>query len=84
MSARNYKYRHEFNGIFGKRFILGLEEYHASTKAEQADVVRMWKEKGFAAQVVKRGEVKEDEFKCPLHACNFAAPHLHIEDEGVD
>ena len=84
LSTRNYKHRHEFNGIFGKRFILGLEEYHASTKVERADVVMMWKDKGFERQVIKRGEVKEDEFKCPLQACKLATSHMHIENEGVD
>lgn len=84
LSSKNHRYHGEFSGIFGKRFILGLEEYHDSTRAERDSTVKMWKANGFAAQLAKRGDVKEDDFPCPIEGCADRTPHVHVEEQGED
>jgi hypothetical protein len=80
MSSRNHKYRNEFNGIFGKRFVVGLEEFRNSTHEEKQEVLRIWTEKGFKSRVTARGELKDDFFTeqtCPLQTCKLRDPHTH-------
>lgn len=84
MSSRNHKYRHEFNGIFGKRFVVGLHEYHKSTESEREEVLRLWRDKGFQSQVEERGDLKDGVFLCPLQQCNMETPHKHHVDGDAD
>lgn len=85
MASRNHKYRHEFNGIFGKRFIVGMQEYDKSTHEHRQDVIRKWHENGFQSRVTRRGELKERDFKCPFQNCDVAEPHRHyIDDADAD
>jgi hypothetical protein len=84
LSTKNHRYTGEFSGIFGKRFILGLEEYHDSTRAERDHVVKLWKAKGFAAQLAKRGDVKDDDFPCPIEGCTDKTTHVHLEEQDEE
>jgi hypothetical protein len=84
MSKRNHKYRHEFNGILGKRFMGGLYEYHKSTHSEREAVLKLWSEKGFQSRVKQRGELKDEVFQCPLKQCDMEAAHVHYVDGDAD
>jgi hypothetical protein len=84
MSHRNHKYRHEFNGIFGKRFIVGMQEFDDSTHEQRQEVIRSWHENGFQSRVKRRGELKEGDVVCPLHACDVTTPHKHHVDGDAD
>jgi hypothetical protein len=80
MASRNHKYRHEFTGIFGKRFIVGLEEFRNSTHEERQNILKSWTEKGFNSRVKERGELRDDLFSdhpCPLQGCNLKERHTH-------
>jgi len=84
MSHRNQRYKHEFNGIFGKRFVVGMQEYDKSTYEERQEVIRIWYEKGFHSRLKQRGELKEGSFVCPMNACDVATPHKHYVDGDAD
>jgi hypothetical protein len=80
MAGRNHKYRHEFTGIFGKRFIVGLEEFRNSTHEERQNVLKLWTEKGFKSRVKERGELRDDLFSdhpCPVQGCKLKEAHTH-------
>jgi hypothetical protein len=84
MASRNHKYRHEFSGIFGKRFIVGLEEFRKSTRDERQEVLKLWTDKGFKSRVKERGELKDEIFTgrpCPVQACQIKGLHTHDEVE---
>lgn len=84
MAGRNYLNRHEFNGILGKRLVAGLKEFHRSTHEERQEVLKIWKEKGFQAELKQRGELNEaGGFTCPLH-CDVDQPHKHYVDGDAD
>ena len=85
MANRNFKYKHEFNGIFGKRFVVGIQEYDKSTHEQRQEVVRIWHESGFQSQLKKRREFNEGNyFGCPLKACDIDKPHKHYVDGDAD
>ena len=84
MSYRNDKYRHELNGIIGKRFIVGLHDYHKSTHSEREEVLRLWRDGGYQTRVKQRGEIRSREFTCPLKRCTMETPHIHHVDEHAD
>jgi hypothetical protein len=84
MSRKHHKYRHEFSGILGKRFIGGLHEYHQSTHSERETVLRLWKERGYQSRVKQRGELKDETFECPFHRCDIESPHVHYVDGDAD
>jgi hypothetical protein len=78
-AGRNYQYRHEMQGDFEKRFASGLKEYQESTHEQRQQVLRLWKERGYRAQVKARGEMKENDISrtCTLEGCQLAGPHKH-------
>jgi hypothetical protein len=84
MASRNHKYKHEFSGIFGKRFVTGWEEHHKSTHEERQETIRLWKEKGFETRVRLRGDLKDRTFECPLTECDLDKPHKHVVDGDAD
>ena len=84
MSHRNDNYRHECNGIIGKRFVVGLQEYHKSTHSEREELLRLWRDGGYHSKVKQRGELSGGEFACPLKQCNMETPHIHHVDEHAD
>jgi hypothetical protein len=89
LSSRNHKYRNEFNGLFGKRFIVGVHEYRKSTNEERMQLLRIWHEKGYDSQVKLRGELKSSETMCtgkhcPLSGCEVKEPHKHYVDGDCD
>jgi hypothetical protein len=84
MANRNHKYKHEFNGIFGKRFIVGMQEYDKSTHEQRQEVIRVWHENGFQSRLKQRGELKEGDFVCPFNACDVTQPHKHYVDGDAD
>ena len=69
------KSRNELNGMFGKRFIVGMEEYHKSSHEERQHVLKQWLEKGYQMEVKERGDL--DESMCPVRACSIDHPHRH-------
>jgi hypothetical protein len=84
MAIKNHRYRHEFNGIFGKRFLVGLQEYHKSTHTEREEILKLWKEKGFQSRVKQRGELKDYENICPMKQCPVVGLHKHYVDGDAD
>ena len=84
MSNRNHKYKHEFNGIFGKRFVVGMQEFDKSTQEQRQEVIQIWHESGFQLRLQQRGELKEGEFMCSSHACDVTEPHRHYVDGDAD
>jgi hypothetical protein len=84
VAGKNNKFRDEFRGIFGKRLLRGLEDFKNSTHEERQEIIRLWKEKGFEAQLTKRGEIRDEPFLCPLHGCHLHQTHIHevTDDEG--
>ena len=81
IAGRNHRYKHEFQGIFGKRLLRGVDEFRRSSHEERQVVLRLWKSMGFEAQLKKRGELKDDDpFPCPLHGCHVVDPHIHETD----
>lgn len=82
--AKNHGYRHEFNGIFSKRFMVGLQEYQKSTHAERDEILGLWKEKGFQSLVKERGELKDSENMCPIKQCSVVGLHKHYVDGDAD
>ena len=69
------KSRNELNGMFGKRFIVGMEEYHKSTHEERHHVLKEWREKGYQTAVEERGEINES--PCPVRGCKIDSAHRH-------
>jgi len=84
MANRNHKYKHEFNGIFGKRFVVGMQEYDKSTHEEREEVIRIWHQNGFQSRLKQRGELREGSFVCPMSACDVSTPHKHYVDGDAD
>lgn len=84
MASKNHRYRHEFDGIFGKRIIVGLQEYYQSTHSEREEVLKLWKTKGFQSQVEERGELKEGENVCVIKQCSLVGQHKHYVDGDAD
>ena len=84
MSSRNHNYRHEFNGIFSKRFLIGLRQYQNSTQSEREEVLKLWTEMGFESRVKARGEIKERDSICPIRGCSLELPHNHHVDGDAD
>jgi len=82
LASKSHRYRHELNGIFGKRFLAGVYEYRKSTCEERQEVLRLWKAKGLQSRVDERGELKDRE--CPWHDCDIVVPHKHWVDGDAD
>jgi hypothetical protein len=84
MAGKNFIHRHEFNGIIGKRFSTGLKDYYKSTHEERHGALKIWAEKGFQAEVARRGELSGTSgFKCPMQ-CDVDQPHKHYVDGDAD
>jgi hypothetical protein len=77
VAGRNHRFRDEFRGIFGKRLLRGMEDFKNSTHEERQEIIRLWTEKGFEAQLKKRGEMKDEIFLCPLQGCQLHKTHIH-------